>query len=769
MVEATAPRRGGALHGALTETLAGAAGAAAALPLVLTLGVLALAATGAHAAALGVAAALAGNVGGGLVMAGLSRSPMPTAGPSSATAVIFAALVARLAADPALDLARPADVALLVALAGLAVSGAGLLMLGMALLRLGSLARLVPQPVLAGFMNGVALLILAAQIPPLLGLADGAWQRRGLAALADMQVAPLLIGLGTALLAWALMRRAPRLPAALLALLAGVLAAELVPRLWPGLPALPRLEAVAAVLPSPLSPSSLFGATALDLLQRNGGAVALAALLLAVLGGLESVLGIAATESAFGFRTDPNRELLALGGANVVSGLLGGMPVVFLRMRAIASWQAGGRTRWAAAAGAILLGLAFVLGQSLLARLPLAVLAGLMVVIALGLADGWTRQLAQRWWAGERSAELRQSLAIVAVVCAVTLWLGFAAGVAVGLLLSMALFVRAMNRSLLRARFDASAQPSRRVYPGALEALLAPARARIEIIELEGALYFGNAERLADVAETGAVGREVLILDLRRVSTVDASGAVVLERLARTLAQRGCRLALAGAAPLQRHGQTLRAYGVLGPGRPCQAFADTDQAIEDAEQALLAAAGVPLQEDIESSMNFSADQALLAAAGVPLQGLAVPLADCALLQGLTPPQLQRLLPLLRERRLAAGERLFAEGDAGSAVFVLTEGSITIVGSADADRSARQRFISFSPGMTLGETAVLDGGGRTADAWADGPCTLYELAAQTLRALQHEHPDIAALIFRNLALHLSARLRSAAAAWRRAAG
>ncbi len=618
-------------------------------------------------------------------------------------------------------------------------------MLGMALLRLGSLARLVPQPVLAGFMNGVALLILAAQIPPLLGLADGAWQRRGLAALADMQVAPLLIGLGTALLAWALMRRAPRLPAALLALLAGVLAAELVPRLWPGLPALPRLEAVAAVLPSPLSPSSLFGGTALDLLQRNGGAVALAALLLAVLGGLESVLGIAATESAFGFRTDPNRELLALGGANVVSGLLGGMPVVFLRMRAIASWQAGGRTRWAAAAGAILLGLAFVLGQSLLARLPLAVLAGLMVVIALGLADGWTRQLAQRWWAGERSAELRQSLAIVAVVCAVTLWLGFAAGVAVGLLLSMALFVRAMNRSLLRARFDASAQPSRRVYPGALEALLAPARARIEIIELEGALYFGNAERLADVAETGAVGREVLILDLRRVSTVDASGAVVLERLARTLAQRGCRLALAGAAPLQRHGQTLRAYGVLGPGRPCQAFADTDQAIEDAEQALLAAAGVPLQ------------------------GLAVPLADCALLQGLTPPQLQRLLPLLRERRLAAGERLFAEGDAGSAVFVLTEGSITIVGSADADRSARQRFISFSPGMTLGETAVLDGGGRTADAWADGPCTLYELAAQTLRALQHEHPDIAALIFRNLALHLSARLRSAAAAWRRAAG
>ena len=745
MVEATTvSRRVSALHGALTESLAGAAGAAAALPLVLTLGVLALAATGAHAAALGVAAALAGNVGGGLVAAGLSRSPMPTAGPSSATAVIFAALVGRLAADPALDLARPADVVLLVGLAGLAVSVAGLLMLVMAGLRLGSLARLVPQPVLAGFMNGVALLILAAQATPLLGLAEGAWQRLGLAALADVQAAPLLLGLGTAVMAWLLTRHTPRLPAALLALLAGVLAAELAPGLWPGLPPLPRLEVVAAVLPRPLSPALLGGAGG-ELLLRHGGAIALAALLLAVLGGLESVLGITATESAFGFRTDPNRELMALGGANLASGLLGGMPVVFLRLRATASWQAGGRTRWAAAAGAILLGLALVLGQSLLVRLPVAVLAGLMVVIALGLIDGWTRQLAQRWWAGERSAELWQSLAIVAAVCAVTLWLGFAAGVAVGLLLSMALFVRAMNRSLLRARFDATAQPSRRVYPAALEAVLAPARARIEVIELEGALYFGNAERLAEVAESGGAGREVLILDLRRVSTVDASGAVVLERLARTLAQRGGRLLLAGAAPDQRHGQTLRAYGVLGEGRPCQAFADTDQAIEAAEQRLLATAGVSLH------------------------GLAVPLADCALLHGLTPAQLDRLLPLLQERRLDAGERLFAEGDAGSGVFVLTEGSVTIIGSTDADRGARQRFVSFSPGMTLGETAVLDGGGRTADAVADGPCTLYELPAPTLRALQDQHPDIAALVFRNLALHLSVRLRGAAAAWRRTAG
>ncbi len=731
-----------------SELLAGAAGGAVALPLVLTLGVLAFAATGPQAAALGLGAALAATVAGGLVMAALARTPLPTAGPSSATALILAALIARLVQDPALSVTHPDGVLLLMSLCGTAVAGAGAVLLLMSLLRLGTLARLVPQPVLAGFMNGVALLILVAQAAPLLGLPADAWSTQGLAALAQAQSAPLLLGAATMAAVWALRRWAPRWPAALLALLLGVALAAALQALDG--PALPRLPAVQALSAPPVALPGLGPAASLwwAAVQQHASTLALTALLLALLGGLESLLSIAATETTFGFRSEPDRELRALGFANLASGALAGMPVVYLRLGGMTIWQAGGRTRRAAVAAVAVLALVLLAGRALVPLLPLAVLAGLMVMTALALIDGWTRQLAQQWWAGQRDAELQRGLAVVAVVCAVTLWQGVTAGVGVGLLLSVLLFLYAMHRSPLRARFEAAAQPSRRVYPPALEAVLAPRRWRVEVMELEGALFFGNAGRLEDEAETTLPAHRVLVLDLRRVSSIDASGAAALQRLARRLRQRGGELWLAGAAAGQRHEAALRAYGVVGgPGRPgeCPAYLDSDRAIEAAELHLLAEAGHPLH------------------------GLAVPLEHCSLLQGLNAEQRARLHARMQPHRLAAGERLFAEGDPGTGLYVLSEGSITIVSRADAQGLARQRFVSFSPGMTLGETAVLDGGGRTADAVADLPSRLYELPAEALHALQHEEPELAAVLYRNLAQHLSARLRAAAEGWRQAVG
>ena len=139
------------------------------------------------------------------------------------------------------------------------------------------------------------------------------------------------------------------------------------------------------------------------------------------------------------------------------------------------------------------------------------------------------------------------------------------------------------------------------------------------------------------------------------------------------------------------------------------------------------------------------------------------LRDADLLHGLPPEAAARVAALSTERRLAAGEQLFGEGDPGDALYLLTRGSISVV-----DRSRTQRYVSFSPGMCFGETAVLDGQGRSAAAVADTDSVVHRLAAEDLQALQREDPDSAAQVYRNLAQHLSQRLRSAAAAWQRAA-
>jgi SulP family sulfate permease len=124
------------------------------------------------------------------------------------------------------------------------------------------------------------------------------------------------------------------------------------------------------------------------------------------------------------------------------------------------------------------------------------------------------------------------------------------------------------------------------------------------------------------------------------------------------------------------------------------------------------------------------------------------------------------MPLLRTRRLAPKELLFRQNDPGDCVYVLTRGSIT-VSSAGDDQHLVQRYVSFSPGMMLGETAMLDGQGRTADAIADAESVVHALSRDALERLQDDDPALAARLLRNIALHLSERLRHAAAAWRAA--
>ena len=141
----------------------------------------------------------------------------------------------------------------------------------------------------------------------------------------------------------------------------------------------------------------------------------------------------------------------------------------------------------------------------------------------------------------------------------------------------------------------------------------------------------------------------------------------------------------------------------------------------------------------------------------------MPLSQTHLFDDLDAGQAAVLAAHMVERRLAAGERLFAKGDPGDRLYVLTAGSISIV---DAQRG--HRYASFSPGICFGEIALLAGGGRTADAVADEASTVHALPAAAFALLQREAPALAAQVYRNLATNLSQRLRIAGVAWQQAA-
>lgn len=723
----------------MRETLAGFAGALVVLPVVLTLGLLAFAALGAAAPQAGVFAAFVTAGIGGLLHGALSRTRLPVSGPSSVTALTLAALVAQLAADPRLAPSTGAGVAGIVALGGLALMLSGALQVGFALLGMARLARIVPQPVLAGFMNSAALLIALSQVPLLLDLPLGS--RPGLDDLRLAHPWALALGLGTAGCIWLLARRWPRLPAALLGLAAGTAVHALASALVGAPVTGASIGALPASWPWPAALRPLLSPAGIDLVQAHAGPLVVTALALATLGALESSLNVRAIDQLLDARHDPRRELLVLGCANIACGLFGGVPLAATRTRALATLQAGGRGRTAVLVGAAVLGLLYMVGGPLLAVLPLPVLAGVMLVVALGLADRWTGRLLARWWAGDHSRDLTLGLGVVALVVGTTLWQGMPAGVGLGMLLSLVAFALRMNRSLVHERYRASARPSRRNYPTAVEARLRPLRDGIVVFELDGALFFGSGDRLLDKADALDAGCRCLVLDLRRVGAIDESGAVALQSVLVRAGRRSIRVELAGLVEGSAPALALHRFAQALPHWP-----DADRAIEAAELHLLGEA------DGGGDVRAMAE---------------VPLAESALLAGLDAAQVAVVAAQLLPRRMEAAEALFVEGDPGDRLYVVTRGSVSIV--SEPDRHGRsQRYLSVSPGMMIGELAMLDGQGRTASAVADAPTEVHALRLETLDALGRSHPDIAIRLHRNVALHLSQRLRSASGAWRASA-
>ena len=750
MNEATAMRPGsrgiswrGEILGALNAT-------AAALPFVITYAFIAFGALGDAAAQVGLTASVIALVIGGAAMAALGVSRLPTAGPSASACLIVAGAVLSLTGDPALDVHSPRGIALLLATLGLVVVASGVLTVLLGVVRAGSLVRFVPQPVLAGLMNGVAVLIVLSQLAPMLGLRHGALAHAAfLDAWTSWQGAALVAALATAALMAFAMRRSPRAPAPLMALVVAGFAVWL----WqshaaPGsdVAALHRIGPLTATLPRPDALGPLFDPAAWPLLIAHAPTLALTAVLLAGVGALESMLNLATVQALLDDRSDPNHELIAVGAANVLSGLFGGLPLVFQRLRSLAIISAGGRSRVSVAIGCVLLALVFALGLPLIEAMSTAVVAGVVVMLAWQLVDQWSRRLVERWWAGDRSGDLRKSLLITALVASVMVGWNYAAGVGLGVIVSMIVFVRTLNRQLVRTRYTAADFPSRRSYTDADEAALAPLRPRIAVIELEGALFFGSADRLVQEADRVDPAASDVVVDLRRISTIDATGALALVQLGRRLARRGVPLLLAGVRRDDRHGEALLAHGVplatdatSVDGAALRSFADVDRAIEAAERHAL-------------------DRAAPGHASRRVE-----LAACHLLDGLSAAQFATLAPHLHERRLGAGERLFAQGAPGRALYVITEGAISVV-----EQTRGQRFATLSPGMCLGETAVLDGGGRTADAVAEVPSVVHELSKASFDALQRSDPEIAAQLYRNLSRHLSQRLRAASTGWRKAA-
>ncbi|MBT9489261.1 MAG: SLC26A/SulP transporter family protein [Rubrivivax sp.] len=716
----------------LGDLVGGTTAALVLMPIYGSLGVLALAPLGPGFVSLGfvlgVLAAALGNVT--TLLAGDRGTAL--CAPVSATALLVPGLLLTLMARPGFQRSDGTpDAALLLLALAAALLLAGALQWALGRLRLSAAIRYVPYPVHAGFMLGVAVLMVSAMWPRALGLGPGQPLVPALTMLGPLSVALLCAWL----VIWPPRWLGP-VPGVLAALLAGSAlhhatvhglgpawgGATLGPLhlQWPGAAWMPRLA-------DPAVPA---------LLLATAGPLVLWAAVMAVTAALQTLMAHAALDLAAGRRGDSESLARGHGIANAVGGLLGLISVSTAASYASLSQRAGavGSASRLAHAGTLVLGLGA--GAGLLAQLPMPVIAGIFFALAWSLVDRWSRQTladaarALRRWRWPPAAQ-RGPLGVMLLVAGVSVQVSLVIGITLGSLLAVLQFVRSHIRAPVRRVIGADRQPSHRVRPAAAAAWLRAQGHRIVLVTLDGPLFFGTADAAARAIQQQAALADEVVLDFRRVPELDASGARVLLQAATELRMRGRRLLLAGLSADDPRAQHLLAMDPAGLLVPESFQPDADRAIEQAEDRLLAADG------------------LLLPAAEPLS-----LAQTQLGAALDAAARERLAAVLGTRQVLAGEGVFRRGEPGDALFLLRSGQVAI--TLPAARGGR-RLVSYAPGVVFGEIGLLRGTPRTADAVAETDAELWVLDRAAHDRLLREDPVLMGQLLRQLALQLSDRL------------
>ncbi len=718
------------------DLLGGLAAALVALPQALGKGALVFLPLGLEHVHVGIVAGLYAAIAGGLVAALVGRPRYQISGPITSAAVISASLVATLAANPLFSSPSGLKVGTIATLVFLAVLLGGLFQVLFAALKLGRALKFIPQPVLAGFMCGVALQIVLQQIKPLFGLpADSSLS--DLFSHAD-RIHPwaLIVGATTVIAALLTRRLSDRAPAPMVGLAAGA-AVYVLLRGYVGadamgdvLRALPEIALVHSPLPAMLQLdwSRLWFGVAAD--------VAVTALLLAIIGSVMTLLSAAMVDATTGSNQDGDRALLTQGLSNICSAAMGGLFTGGTTLAVLANYQAGGRTALSGATLAtIVLGLLFV-GGALLAFVPMAVLAGIMIAIAVGVVDNLTRDMLPRKRGGSPIDNLRAAnLIIVVLVGATTAFVNILAAVVVGVLAATILLVVRMSTSIVYRLSNGVSRSSLKARDVDQAACLRENGAKIGIVELGGYVFFGTADRMRTEIEAFALGRTTVILDFRRVYEVEASGARVLQVLGKALKEQGIVVALSHVQLDEPLGLYLQEYGAERSINVQHWFADLDQALEWAEDSLLESCDKPVKSSDEISLG-----------------------NADLFADLNALQLETLSGLLQREAFDAGDLVFTEGDAGDKLFVITRGEISI--KLKLPGTARlQRLATFGPGMVFGEMALIEGKPRSADAHVMQGAIVYSLSAANFELLRLQHPDVAFAVIGSLTKQLAARLRT----------
>jgi SulP family sulfate permease len=481
-----------------TDAIAGLTVAIVALPLAMALGI----ASGATPNQGLVTAVI-----GGFLISLLGGSRVQIGGPTGAFVVIVAGVMAAHGY---------AGLVLATLMAGLILVIAGYC-------GLGRLIRFVPTPVVTGFTAGIAVIIASSQVGEFLGLSAGKVPAAFLAqwgaylgALGTTSPATVAIGAATLGAILVLRRLAPQLPGFLIAVAGATLlvsalhlpvatVGERFPGMQPGIPP-PHLPGFSLALLRQMLPS---------------------AFTIAFLGGLEALLSAVVADGMTGFSHRSGQELVGQGVANIASALFGGLPATGAIARTATNIRAGGRTPLAGIFHALFLLVFLLLAGPYIARVPMAALAAILLVVAWGMSEVDRFRSLLQMDLGER--------ALLLLTFTLTVLVDLSVAIGVGVTLASLLFMSRMSETagVMPEELSADDPQQRAALPRG-----------VEVFRFSGPMFFGVAGEMMDALRRSGRTPRVVILRMEAVPYVDSSGASALQSFASRARNSGTRVIL---------------------------------------------------------------------------------------------------------------------------------------------------------------------------------------------------------------------------------
>ncbi len=417
------------------------------------------------------------------------------------------------------------------------MAGAFLILMGV--LHLGTIIKYIPYPIVVGFTSGIALTIFATQIKDLFGLqiesvpADflGKWSVYA-QHIDTINWWSLLVGLCSILIIVFTPKVNRRIPGSLAAIILMTLATLGLKALGiEGIETIGDRFSISSSLPQPEVPKITW-----DSIRH----LAQPAMVIAMLGAIESLLSAAVADGVIGDRHDSNQELIAQGIANMVSPLVGGIPATGAIARTMTNINNGGRTPVAGIAHAIVLAIIYLFLMPLVKYIPMACLAGILMVVAYNMSE----------WRSFRAIlrNPKSDIIVLLVTFFLTVIFDLTIAIEVGVLIACLLCMKRMaettNVSVISDEIDPMADTD---VMGNLEHLIIPEG--VKVYEINGPYFFGIGNKFEEMMGDMGGRAKVRIIRMRKVPFIDSTGVHNLSNMCRMCSQMGVKVVLSGVNP----------------------------------------------------------------------------------------------------------------------------------------------------------------------------------------------------------------------------